>query len=107
MMNKQATSPVKYYTGRSRDMPMSIHWYNTRTQPKANVSIQKSYSHQPNIYPQTCNSLMNPATGAEMDYRDLIKNSTTKIFWFQSMANEFRQLGKGVETRMKTGTETI
>ena len=79
MMNKQATSPVKYYTGRSRDMPMSIHWYNTRTQPKANVIIQKTKSHQPNIYLQKCNAVINPSTGAAMKYRDLIKYPTTKV----------------------------
>ena len=34
MTNKQATSPVTSYTGRSHEMPPPIHWYNTRTKPK-------------------------------------------------------------------------
>ena len=87
MMNKHATSPVSTYTGRSRDMPPPSHWYNTRTQPKVNVRIQKTNSHQPNIHPQTCNAVINPATGAEMEYRDLIKNPTTKIVCTRSMIN--------------------
>ena len=89
MMNKHATSPVTAYTGRSRYMPPHIHWYNTQTQPTVNVSIQKTNSHQPNINLQTCNAVINPDTGATKEYRDLIKNPTTKIFWTRSMANEF------------------
>ena len=78
-MNKQETPPVTLYTGQSRDIPTPIHWYNTRTKPKANMSIQKTNSHQPNIHLQTFNAVINPATGAAMEY--LIKNLTTKIVW--------------------------
>ena len=107
MMNKHATSPLTAYTGRLRDMPPPSHRYNTLTQPKANVCIQKINSLQPNIHLQTFNAVINPATGAAMEYRNLIKNPTTKIVWTRSIANEFGRIAKGVGTRMKTGTETI
>ena len=80
IMNKHATSTVSAYTGRSQDMPLPSHWYNTRTQPKANVSIHKTNSHQPNIRLQTCNAVTNPATGAAMEYHDLIKIQQLKYF---------------------------
>ena len=107
MMNKHATSPLTAYTGRLRDMPPPSHRYNTRTQPKSNVSIQKTNSRQPNIHLKTYNEVINTVTGVAMEYRDLIKNPTTKTVWTRSMVNEFRRLEKGVGTRIKTGTETI
>ena len=42
-----------------------------------------------------------------MEYRDLVKDPTTKKVWTRSMANELGRLANGVGTRMKTGTETI
>ena len=79
MMNKQATSLVTSYTGRSRDIPPPIHRYNTRIQTKENVSIRQTNSHQPNIHLKTSNAVINPSTGAEMEYHDLIKDLTTKV----------------------------
>ena len=104
MMNKQATSPVTAYIERSRYMPPSSHQYNTLTQPKANLIIQKTNSRQHNIHLQTCNTVINPSTGLEMKYRNIIKNPTTKIVWTRNMANEFRRIAKVVRTRMKKGT---
>ena len=89
MINKQATPPVISYTGRSQDMPPPLHWYNTRTQQKANVIIQQTNSHQPNIHLQTCNAVINPSTGAAMEYRNIINDPTKKVVWTRSMANEF------------------
>ena len=71
------------------------------------MSIQETNSHKTNIHLQTFNALLNPDTGTAIEYRDLIKNPKTKIFWTQIMANEFGRLAKGVKTIIKTGTETI
>ena len=54
-----------------------------------------------------CNAVINPDTGAAMEYRHLIKNTLTEIFWDQSMANEFGRLEKVIGTIIKTVTETI
>ena len=37
MMNKQSTSPVISYKGRSRNMPQTIHWYNNLIHLKSQV----------------------------------------------------------------------
>ena len=102
MVNIQATSPVSAYTVHSWDMLPPIHRYNTQTKPKANVSIQKTNSHKPNNNLKPFNAVINPATGATIEYRDLIINPTMKIFWTRSIANDFGKLAKGVGTRMKT-----
>ena len=60
-----------------------------------------------NIQLQTCNAVINPAKGAAMEYRDLIKSPTKQIVWTRSMVNEFGRLSKGVGTRMKKGTEKL
>ena len=88
-------------------MPTPIHRYITQTKPKANVSIQKTNSHQPNINLQTFNAVINTSTGAEMEYRYLIKYPTTELVWNLSMANEFRRLAKGVVTITKQELEQL
>ena len=49
----------------------------------------------------TFNAVINPVTGAAMEYRDLIKNVKTKKVWIQSMANEVGRLAKGFGTKIK------
>ena len=107
ILNKHTTSPVRDYTRQSRYMSPPSHRYNNQRQPKSNLSIQKTNSHQTNIHLQICNTGINPATGAAMEYHDLTKNQTTKIVWARIMANEFGRLAKGFGTITKTGTENI
>ena len=82
-------------------MPLPIHWYSTQTQPISNLSIYKTNSHQTNMHLNTFNAVINPVTGAAMEYRDLIKNVKTKKVWIQSMANEVGRLAKGFGTKIK------
>ena len=88
-------------------MPPPTIQYNTQTQPKENVIIQKTKSHQHNIHLQNFNAVINPSTGEAMKYNDLIKDTTAKVVRTRSMANNFRRLAKGVGTRMKKGTEKL
>ena len=55
---------------------------------------------------ETCNAVMETATGDTLHYRDLIKGPNAHI-WLTSCANDFGRLAQGVGTRMPTGTNTI
>ena len=52
------------------------------------------------------NVVIDPKTGASIEYRNLIKGPTKSI-WENSFANEIGRLSQGVETRMPSGTNTI
>ena len=52
------------------------------------------------------NVVIDPKTGALLEYRHLIKG-TTKAIWENSFANEIGRLAQGVGTRIPSGTNTI
>ena len=51
-------------------------------------------------------AIIDPDTGASMEYRHLIKSPKHKIPWMHSLSNEFGRLAQGVGSRV-TGTNTI
>ena len=60
-----------------------------------------------NIYGHhQANVVIDPTTGASLEYRHLIKGPT-KAIWENSFANETGQLAQGFGTRMPYGTNTI
>jgi len=66
---------------------------------------------QPNMHctteqVQKCNAIIDPVTGASLEYRHLIKNDQTRLTWNRSFANELGRLANGVGNRIK-GTNTI
>jgi hypothetical protein len=52
------------------------------------------------------NSVTDPLTGKQLEYRQLITDPRTKKLWLHSSANEFGRLAQGVGGRIK-GTNTI
>jgi Reverse transcriptase (RNA-dependent DNA polymerase) len=52
------------------------------------------------------NAVTHPVTGKQMEYRQLIKDPTTRDAWQLSAANEFGRLAQSVGRRIK-GTDTI
>ena len=56
--------------------------------------------------PQWANAIIDPDTGASMEYRHLIKSDKHRPAWLLSFANELGRLTQGVGTRTP-GTDTI
>ena len=52
------------------------------------------------------NVVIDPTTGASLEYRHLVKGPT-KAIWENLCANEISRLAQGVGTRMPYGTNTI
>ena len=55
---------------------------------------------------QAINAVIDPSTGASLEYRHLLKTSQAPV-WSTSFANELGRLVNGVGTRMPTGTNTM
>ena len=57
---------------------------------------------------QSANSVMDPNTGKQLEYKQLINHPDCKVrqMWQRSSANEFGRLAQGVGGRIE-GTETI
>jgi len=82
----------------------------TRSHP---APAQPSANHVPQLahrdaddWMQYANAIINPETGKSMEYRDLIRDPTTKAAWLTSSANEFGHLAQGIGGRVQ-GTDTI
>ena len=97
-----------HYTGNKYDLPRETHQYNIREQGTrvdqmaqhvAILTKNLQGNHQENI-------VIDPTTGASLEYRHLVKGPT-KAIWGNSFANEIGRLVQGVETRMPSGTNTI
>ena len=61
---------------------------------------EKSYLNKPAPAVMTMPMVMavtDPKTGAQMEYRDLMKHPTMKKIWIQSFANEFGRLAQGIK----------
>ena len=52
------------------------------------------------------NVVIDPTTGASLEYRHLVKKPT-KAIWVNSFSNEIGRLAQGVGTRMPSVTNTI
>jgi hypothetical protein len=97
------------------------HRYPTRhgisqSQEQANLTQVLEVAHQQqwpdtHIKPTTFNfqhwahAIIDPDTGAAMEFRHLIKSSRQQIVWTRSFANELGRLTQGVGGR-ETGTNT-
>ena len=97
-----------HYTGNMYYLPRTTHRYNTRAQgtrvePMAQhieiLARNIQGHHQANV-------VIDPTTGASLEYRHLVKGRT-KAIWENSFANEIGRLAQGVGTRMPSGTNTI
>ena len=55
---------------------------------------------------QRCNAIIDPISGASLEYRHLIQNDQTRRTWNRSFANELGRLANGVGDRIK-GTNII
>ena len=97
-----------HYIGNKYDLPRATHRYNTRAQqtivePMAQhvavIATNMQVHHQSNI-------VIDPTTGASLEYRHLI-NGPTKSIWENSFANEIGRLAQGVGTRIPSGENTI
>ena len=97
-----------HYTGNKYDLTKVTHQYNTRTQGTrvepmtqhvAVIATNLQGNHHANV-------VIDPTTGASLEYRHLIKG-TTKSIWENLFANEIGRLAQGFGTRMPSGTHTI
>ena len=66
------------------------------------IYMQEKY----NLNNAYCNAIIDPTTGQSLEYRHLIKNTSTKKIWNTSFANELGRLANGVGDRI-AGTNTI
>lgn len=73
-----------------------------------NTPLEEMFQQAPDphcIPTAYANSVINPATGKVMEYRELITTASTKEKWLHSAANEFGRLAQGI--RDIAGTDTI
>jgi hypothetical protein len=68
--------------------------------------LKKRYEHEPVWLPHMANSVIDPNTGEELEYRQLIKRDAYRDIWTRSYANELGRLAQGVGDRIQ-GTNTI
>ena len=97
-----------HYTGNNYDLTQATHRYNniaqgTRVDPMAQhvavLATNLQGHHQENV-------VIDPITGASLEYMHLIKGQTRDI-WENSFANKIVRLAQGVGTRMPSGTNAI
>ena len=90
-----------HYTGNIYDLPKAKQWYNkiaqgTKVEPMAQhvAVLEKNLQghHKENV-------VIDPTTGASLEYRHLIKGPT-KAIRENSFANEIGRLAQGFVTRM-------
>ena len=95
-------------TGNKYDLPWATQRYNTRDQGTRVEPMVQHFSilarnlqghHQENV-------VIEPITGASLEYRHLVKGPT-KAIWENSFANEIGRLAQGVGTMIPSGTDTI
>ncbi len=106
-----APSPRVLFHAPAPATPSAPHRYPTRhmisqTQDEvANAMFTMSPDHNL-LGPHFANAIIDPDTGASMEYRHLIKSPRHQTAWSTSFANELDRLAQGALGRV-TGTDTI
>ena len=97
-----------HYTGNRYDLPRATHRYTTRAQvtrvePMAQyvalLATNLQGHHKENV-------VIDPTTGASLEYRNLVKGPTKSIRE-NSFANEIGRISQGVVTSIPPVTSTI
>jgi hypothetical protein len=86
--------------------PYPTRHVSLQTQDEANLDTQLPPSEDIPHIQQWANTIIDPDTGALMEYRHLIKRPKYCQAWQHSFANELGRLAQGVGGREK-GTNTI
>ena len=77
------------------------------TEPaQGTTTLQDSLAPSILVHQHVVNSVIDPDTGATLEYRHLIRGKTAQL-WNTSFANELGRLANGVGIRIPTGTNTI
>ena len=93
-----------HYIGYKYDLTRATHQYNTRAQGTILEPMEQHVSvlatnlqghHQSNV-------IIDPTTGASLEYRHLIKGPT-KAIWKNAFENEIGRLAQGVGTMVPSG----
>jgi hypothetical protein len=95
----------------------TIPRYNTRALARQHAAHQAhtldprifrpiAFTTNQNIPMPMANSVINEDTGASLEYRHLIKDTSTFTIWNKATANEFGRLAQGVGDRIE-GSNTI
>ena len=101
-----ATPPLANPAASPRLMPTSTalsHRYPTQ---KLHYAQKLGASSDVAIIHHFANAIIDPITGASMEYRHLIKSLTQKEIWTRSFANKLRRLAQGV-AQCKKETDAI
>ena len=79
----------------------------TQAQPDTNLDVMFDTPQLlPRFTPQA-HAVFDPATGKEMEYRDLLKNANLRHIWQSSASREFGRLAQGLPSQNIQGTDTI
>ena len=77
-----------------------------RCPTRKNMGLPHQSNSGINIPTHWANAIIDPISGASMEYRHLIKSPKHKVPWNTSFSNELGRLAQGVSDRIK-GTNTI
>ena len=92
--------------------PPPLPFFNTHRQSAPTVSLSQSLANRcihGSLPPEaffTANSVIDPETGAALEYRHLRVGPNAKE-WLQGASNEIGRLAQGLEPNMKTGSNTM
>ena len=115
-VNKQKLQLTAYPNTNASDANVNHHQKQESKQPSQKtihmgnlvqeIFLQPENEAANSMHMQECNAIIDPKTGASLEYRHLIKDDTTKVIWNKSFSNELGRLANGVGNRVK-GTNTI
>ena len=78
----------------------------TRKYSYAAAHLAQTLAHPIHFHDNMVCPVMNPDTGASLEYRHLIQ-VPDKYIWVKSLVDDFGRLAQGVKYRMPTGNSTI
>jgi hypothetical protein len=108
-LEQQKVKPVTKMPTTTPTVARPQHHHNTRRK-RLNVLATINQAIAIRAIPQIANPLINavvdPITGANLEYPQLIKGPDSAEWW-SSSANEFGRLAQGVMPHMPTGTNTM
>jgi hypothetical protein len=94
---------IPRYNTRARANQHAVHQAQTR---RPRIFRPLAFAPRQAMPKHMANSVINEETGASLEYRHLINNTSTFTIWNEAAANEFGRLAQGVGERI-TGSNTI
>jgi hypothetical protein len=94
---------IPRYNTRARARQHAAHLVQTR---RPRIFRPLSFAPRQTMPKHMANSVINEETGASLEYRHLINDTSTFTIWNEAAANEFGRLAQGVGERI-TGSNTL